>query len=299
MVETPKTLMAVPNLSEGRDSDLVARVAAAARREDVRQLDLSSDADHNRSVLTLMGPPRPLVAAGIELAEMAKQHLDLRRHRGVHPRLGALDVLPFVYLQQDDRNDAIDAARSCARAIAERCDLPVLLYGDASASRRSLPELRRGGSRGLASRLRGGQLQPDFGPSAPHRSAGVVCVGARPPLIAFNLWLDADLGTARRIAASIRESTPGGLPGIRALGLALESHHLSQVSVNVIDHRATTLPVLVARVRAEAARLGGRVERSELIGLCPRSALDGASAEELLLHTLEARQIIESHLEAD
>ncbi len=298
--DSSPTLLAVPNLSEGTDPRLVEACAARARAAGARQLDLSSDLDHNRSVLTLAGTPETLVRGTVELAAAAVEYLELRTHRGVHPRLGVLDVLPFVYLDPEARTEAVSAAHRSGESIARRCALPVFFYDDASDlagdCRRTLPDLRRVGLESLTEDLSTGALEPDCGPTTPHPSAGVVCVGARPPLIAFNLWLDGALSTARSIAASIRESADGGLPGVRALGLRLASFNLSQVSVNVIDHTATSLPELVERVRGEAAARGARVTRSELIGLTPRAALAGAGAEELMLPALDKRQIIESHL---
>ena len=304
MNERGTTLLAVPNISEGRILSLVETCARRAQMPGVRQLDLSSDADHNRSVLTLAGRPSALIDATVELAAATTELLTLDSHDGVHPRLGVLDVLPFVYLEPCDLVAARDAARRCAAAIADRLDLPVLLYDDASSPRRSLPELRRGGLRALAQRIQSGAIEPDFGPRVAHPSAGFVCVGARPPLVAFNLWLEpstdsgqgTDLRVARQIAAAIRETSPSGLPGVRALGLRLPSQRVSQVSINLVDHVATSLPTLVRRVCGEAEARGARVSRSELIGLCPRGALDGAAADELLLPALDEHQIIESHL---
>jgi glutamate formiminotransferase len=240
-----------------------------------------------------------LIEAACRLCLRALEEIDLRTHRGAHPRLGAVDVVPFVPLLGTPMALAVETARAAGAAIAERCGLPVMLYEAAASdpTRLDLARHRRGGLAALASRMASGEWPPDFGPSTPHPTAGVVCVGARMPLVAFNLVLDtAEVETAREIARRIRMATPGGLPGVKAIGLYLESRRCVQVSVNLVDCQRTTLGALVRRVRDEAHDLGARVSTTELVGLAPLGAVLDAAAAELLLPGLEESQILESRL---
>jgi glutamate formiminotransferase len=292
-------LECVPNVSEGRDEERLERLETAARVAGVRLLDRSSDRDHHRAVLTWIGETTALVEAAVGLCRAAVAEIDLRSHRGVHPRVGAVDVVPFVPLLGAPMSVAVAAARAAGAAIAARCGVPVLLYGEAAsdADRRELAHHRRGGLDGLASRMATGEWPPDFGPPQPHPSAGVVCVGARTPLVAFNLLLDtAEVAIAREIARRIRAATTGGLPGVRAIGLYLESRRRAQVSVNVVDCERTTLRALVQRVRDEARSLGAGVAATELVGLAPLAAVLDAAASELALPRLLERQILERRL---
>jgi glutamate formiminotransferase / 5-formyltetrahydrofolate cyclo-ligase len=263
------TLLAVPNCSEGRDSGTVASIAIAF---DARLLDVHSDPDHHRSVFTLAGEPGRLAASISGGVRKAIEAIDLRNHAGAHPRIGAVDVAPIVYLREDDRGAACAEALVLADMLGDELALPVFLYG-ALGGGRTRAQLRRGGTSELARRIAAGELRPDFGPRAAlHPSAGAVLVSARPPLVAFNVELapPATLDDARSVAAMIRESGVDGLPGVRAIGLWLAHRNVAQVSTNVEDHRKTRLAELIAAIRRHA-----RVAEAELVGLAPRSAFEG------------------------
>ncbi len=267
------TLLAVPNVSEGRDATTVDRLGAAFARG-VTLLDRHTDADHDRSVFTLGGWPGPLLDALVCGAEEAIESIDMTAYAGVHPAIGALDVCPVVWLDPADRI----AARAEALAVAEQIGglgVPVFLYGEL-ATRPEYAErayFRNGGLAELVLRMEGGELRPDHGPALPHPTAGATLVTARPPLAAFNVELEGgDRDAARAVAAELREAG-GGLPGVRAIGLPLSGGR-AQVSTNVHDPLQVPLGVVVERVRALAAPLGARPVEAELIGLIPQGALD-------------------------
>ncbi|MGB1711883.1 MAG: glutamate formiminotransferase [Miltoncostaeaceae bacterium] len=289
-------LIAVPNCSEGRDPDRIADLVASTRVPGVRVLDVHSDADHNRTVITLAGDGAALVDAGVALAVRCRDLIDLRHHDGAHPFVGALDVLPFVALQPLAMSRAVAAACTAAARIGAEADLPCLLYGAAAGAGRERPaRLRAAGLGALDRAMRAGEVQRDAGPPVPHPSAGVVLVGARGPLIAWNVWLPgASLDDARAIAAAVREGGDGGgLQAVRALGLLCLRTGLAQVSMNVEDYRRTPLLAVVERVRRGAAARGLVAGDSELVGLVPRAALAGASPGELGLPRLLPGQVIE------
>jgi len=266
-------LLAVPNVSEGRDPKTIAAIAEAFGPG---RLDLHSDPDHDRSVITLAGRPGELTPAVVAGARAAVARIDLRAHRGVHPRVGAIDVAPIVYLQPQDRGAACAEALVLGDRLGEELDLPVFLYGELTSNARTRADLRRGGPQRLAERMRAGELVPDFGPAHLHPTAGAVLVAARPPLVAFNLELasPATLEDAKQIAAQIRASGPEGLPSVRAIGLWLEHRGVAQVSVNVEDYRATSLAQVVAAVARHATP-----QRAELVGLAPAEAFAGFPQE--------------------
>lgn len=280
-------LLAVPNLSEGRDE---RRIGALVRAVGETLLDRHSDASHHRTVLTLAGSAERLREAALRLFRTALDELDLRRHRGEHPRVGALDVLPVVPLAGAEMADAAALARRLAEEIAETPagGIPVFLYGAAGGRGAALPDIRRGGAAGLAARMAEGRIRPDFGPPRLHPAAGAVAVGARLPLIAFNVNLDTDrVETARRLAARIRESARGGLPAVRAIGVRRrageEGRQQAQVSLNLLDFRRTSLRDAFERVRREAADAGAPVADSEIVGLPPEAALWPGAAADLRL----------------
>jgi glutamate formiminotransferase len=282
----PFFLEAVPNLSEGRRPEVVARLAAAASSgPGVRLLDLSSDPDHHRSVLTLAGEPEGLHQGLLALYEAALAEIDLTRHQGVHPRIGAVDVAPFVPLGDTPMEAAVAAANRLAPAVARRFGLPVYLYERAARrpERTFLADIRRGGFEGLAARLADPAWAPDFGPARPHPTAGATVIGARFFLIAFNAVLATpDVAIARAIAAQVRESG-GGLPAVRAMGVHLASRGLAQVSMNLVDYRRTPILAALRRVEEEAAARGTGVIETEVIGLIPEAAVRGVSAADLRL----------------
>jgi glutamate formiminotransferase / 5-formyltetrahydrofolate cyclo-ligase len=265
------TLLAVPNVSEGRDPAALRAIGEAFAAGGARMLDLHADPDHHRAVFTLAGAPGQLAPAVLAGAREALARIDVSAHDGVHPRVGALDVAPVVHLDGDARGAACAEALVLGDLLGRELDLPVLLYG-ALAGGRTRAELRRGGPDALGARLRGGELHPDFGPTERHPTGGVALVAARTPLVAFNLELapPASVDDASRIAARIREGGPEGLPGVRALGLELAERGIAQVSTNVEDPRVTPLAAVVEAVRAHAT-----VAAAELVGLAPAAAFDG------------------------
>ena len=293
------TIECVPNVSEGRRAEVVAalsRVVAATRG--VRLLDASADTAHNRSVYTCVGDPEGLETAVLELGAAAVSAIDLRSHVGVHPRIGVLDVVPFVPLEGVTMETCVALARRVGASLGERLGIPVFLYEAAATSdaRRRLEDIRRGGLAGLTARMLGPAWAPDFGPRVPHPSAGACAVGARPILIAFNVDLaTTDLAIAKRIAARVRESG-GGLPAVKAMGVALADRGLVQVSMNLTDFARTSMAEAFGVVEREAARYGVRVEESELVGLVPRAAMAGTSAAALRLRAFSDDRIIENRL---
>jgi glutamate formiminotransferase / 5-formyltetrahydrofolate cyclo-ligase len=265
-------LLAVPNVSEGRDAVTVAEIADAFAAGGAQLLDIHSDPDHNRSVVTLSGEPGVLSHALLAGAREAIERIDLTRHTGLHPHVGALDVAPVVHLDQATRGAACAEALVAADLVASELDVPVFLYG-ALAGGRTRAELRRGGPRELTRRMRAGELRPDFGPPEPHPTAGATLVAARPPLIAFNVELapPATKADAMGIAAGLREGGPAGLPAVRAIGLELASRDgRSQVSLNIEDHERVSLADVVQAIGRHAT-----IAEAELVGLAPAAAFDG------------------------
>jgi glutamate formiminotransferase / 5-formyltetrahydrofolate cyclo-ligase len=265
---TATRLLSVPNVSEGCDSGAIDAIAQALGPG---LLDVHADPDHHRSVYTVVGQTGEMAATVLGGAREAVRRIDISRHQGVHPRVGAIDVAPIVYLEEADQGAAGAEALVLADLLGEELELPVFLYGTL-AQGRTRAEIRRGGPQALARRIEAGELSPDFGPPRLHPTAGAVMVAARPPLIAFNLELapPATLEDAKAIAARIREGGADGLPSVRALGLWLEQRSVAQVSTNVEDYRATPLAALLAAVARHAVPA-----RAELIGLAPKAAFDG------------------------
>jgi glutamate formiminotransferase len=273
----------VPNFSEGRDQGVVRKLRhAVVAVEGVKLLDAQSDPDHNRTVLTFAGPLPQVCSAAMRVAREAVGLIDMRPHVGVHPRMGAVDVVPFVPLEGTSLESCADAARQVARYIGEELGVPAFLYGAAAAPHRPqrLSQIRGAGHDSIEA-LGASLRAPDFGPAAPHPSAGAVAVGARPPLIAFNVMLDSfDTGHAERIARGVRESS-GGLRGVQALAFALPSRGQVQVSMNLLNFEVTGVATVLARVRQLAARDGVALAACELVGLVPEAALAGLETETL------------------
>jgi glutamate formiminotransferase len=287
-------LESVPNFSEGRDAKTIEalRTTLAAH---ARVLDVHSDADHNRSVFTLVGDDEELVEALVAGIACARDRIDLRSHDGAHPRIGATDVVPFVGLQWSDRDRASAAARRLAQRVGTELKLPVFLYGELAPGR-GPAFFRRGGPDGLQRRIDAGELRPDFGPARLDQRAGGVIIGARRPLIAFNVNLrTTDVDVAHAIAASVREKD-GGFAGVRALGLALPRAGHAQVSMNVEDYEAAALHEIVERVTAEAAAHGVEVSGSELVGLMPAAAAATAAGAMLRIDGFDASRLLELRL---
>ena len=287
-------LEAVPNFSEGRDAAVIKAIGRALA-ENAKLLDIHTDADHNRTVFTLVGGDRELVDALVAGIAVARNRIDLRKHEGVHPRIGAADVVPIVPIRPEDMERARAAALDLARRIGAEVGLPVCLYGEVGAGR-GPAFFRRGGTEELQRRIDAGEFVPDFGPSRLDPAAGGVIVGARRPLIAFNVNLvGANVEAAREIAAVVRERD-GGFPGVRALGLDLPSAGQAQVSMNVEDWEASALHEIVAAIEREAAARGVEVAGAELVGLMPAGAAAAAAGAILRIDGFDASRLLELRL---
>jgi glutamate formiminotransferase len=286
-------LESVPNFSEGRDQVTIDALGAALRgRAEV--LDIHADADHNRSVFTLVGEEDDLIEALLAGIACARERIDLTRHEGAHPRIGAADVVPIVPIQPEDMPRAREAARELARRVGEELELPVFLYGELSPGR-GPAFFRGGGPAELQRRIDAGELEPDYGPARLDASAGGVIVGARRPLIAFNVNLNGELQTAKAIAESVREAG-GGFPGVRALGLDLPRAGIVQVSMNVEDWEAAALHEIVARIEEEAKSMSAVVVGSELVGLMPAGAAAAAAGAMLRIDGFDSSRVLELRL---
>jgi glutamate formiminotransferase len=287
---------AIPNFSEGRDGAKISRIADAVRAvSGVRVLGLHSDPDHNRSVLTFAGEEDTVLSGAIALARACASELDLATQTGEHPRMGVLDVLPFVPLEGATMEDAVRLARRAAEILGS-LGFPVFLYGAAATAPhcRELPVLRRAGYEGVATRLEDPQWRPDYGPPALDPRRGAVAVGARPFLVAFNAFLDTDdVNVARAVAGRVRESG-GGLRAVRALGFAVGGK--AQVSMNLVDLEQTPIPVALEAVRSSAAELGVSVESTELVGLAPLASILETARYYLGLRELGPEQVLETRL---
>jgi len=290
----------IPNISEGRNSAVVDACADAVRRvPGVRLLDISSDASHHRSVLTFAGDREPVKEAVLALFAAAVPAIDLRVHKGEHPRLGAVDVVPFVPIEGVTMADCVALAKEVGREVAGRFAVPVYLYEEASANpaRKNLEDIRRGEFEGLAGKMARDGWSPDFGPAAPHASAGASVIGARMPLIAYNINLATDrLDVAKKIAAAIRHSS-GGYRFVKAMGVRLDDRGgLAQVSMNLTNYEKTPIFRVFETVKREAARYGVAVLESEIVGLVPSAALVGAAEYYLQLERFTSDQVLENKI---
>jgi glutamate formiminotransferase len=293
----PLPLEAVPNFSEGRDAEVVKAIGRTIA-EHAELLDVHVDVDHNRSVFTLVGEDGEIVAALVAAVDCARTRIDLRRHRGVHPRIGAADVVPVVPVRPEDASRARDTALTVAQRIGGELGLPVFLYADVGHGR-GPAFFRRGGPAELQRRIDAGDLAPDFGPRQLDPAAGGVIVGARRPLIAFNVNLvGASAATAQEIACVVRERD-GGFPGVRALGLDLPSAGMAQVSMNVEDWEAAALHEIVATIEQEAAARGLEVAGAELVGLMPAGAAAAAAGAVLRIDGFDSSRLLELRLLAE
>ena len=289
----------VPNVSEGRRLDVIEKMTAALKAvPGLRVLDVQSDASHHRSVFTLAGDAAALGAGIPVLFERAVADIDLRNHKGEHPRLGAVDVVPFIPIDGVTMDDCVKLAKTVAADVASRFKLPIYLYEDASANpaRKNLEDIRRGEFEGLAAKMSKPEWAPDFGPAAPHQSAGASVIGARMPLIAYNINLDTDrLEVAKKIASAIRMSS-GGLRYVKAMGLPLEDRGIVQVSMNLTNYEKTPLFRVFDLVKREAERYGVSVLESEIVGLVPAAALRQSVEYYLRLEGFSADQVLENKL---
>jgi glutamate formiminotransferase len=284
-------LEAVPNVSEGRDPSVIGAVGASFAGS-ARLLDVHSDGDHHRSVYTLVGDGEALVASLLAGVERACELVDLVLHDGVHPRVGAADVVPVVYLRERDAAAAAGAALALGARVGDELGLPVFLYGDIGYGRRPA-FFRRGGPDELGRRVAAGELRPEFGPPRLSARSGAVLVGARRPLVAYNLYLGTeDVSVARAVAAAVRESS-GGMPGVQAIGLFLPRAGRVQVSMNILDLERAPVHEVVAAVTRESAALGVDVVAGELVGLVPRRVLDDADAAGATLPGIDESHVLE------
>src|SRR5687768_2971827 len=289
----------VPNVSEGRRPEVVDAIVAAIRAvPGVRLLDRSSDASHNRSVLTMAGEPAAVKAAVLALFDVALRSIDLRTHRGEHPRMGAVDVVPFIPIDGVTMAECVTLARETAADVAQRFTVPVFLYEAAASTpaRTNLEDIRRGEFEGLVAKMAAAEWAPDFGSAAPHPTAGATAIGARMPLIAYNINLATDrLEVAKQIAAAIRHSS-GGFRYVKAMGIALEERGIVQVSINLTNYEKTPIFRVFEAVSREASRYGVRVLESEIVGLVPSVALFGAAEYFLQIARFSPDQVLETRL---
>lgn len=284
----------VPNFSEGRDPEILKALRSAVEGSQAELLSFEADPDHHRAVMTIVGPPSAVVDAVFYAARVAVKRIDVSRRSGVHPRMGAIDVVPFVPLGETPMAVAVSSAETLGVRMADELGVPVYLYEHAArkASRRNLADVRRGQFEGLEARM--AHDPPDFGPHAPHPTAGAVAVGARHFLIAFNVFLDTqDLSRARSVAREIRESS-GGLSGVKALAMDTKpSRGWVQVSMNLVDYPTTSLPEVLDAVRQCAERWGTRVVETELVGMMPMVAVEDVMRHYLQLPGFSRKKILE------
>jgi glutamate formiminotransferase len=289
----------IPNISEGRRPEVIAAISEALRAvPGLRLLDVQSDSSHHRSVLTMAGDADAIKHAVLTLYERAVAEIDLRTHQGEHPRIGAVDVVPFVPIEGVTMDACVALAREVGREVASRFNLPVFLYEEAASlpARRNLEDIRRGEFEGLAEKLARADWKPDFGPQAPHPSAGASVVGARMPLIAYNINLATNrLDIAKKIASAIRMSS-GGYRFVKAMGIALDDRGIVQVSMNLTNFEKTPIFRVFETVKREAARYGVSVLESEIVGLVPAAALHQAAEFYLQLEGFKAEQVLENRL---
>jgi glutamate formiminotransferase len=289
----------VPNISEGRRADVVSAIVdAIGQVPGVRVLDFSSDASHNRSVITLAGEAAALKAGVVALFDAATKRIDLRSHSGEHPRMGAVDVVPFIPIEGVSMDECVTLAKETAAAVAKEFNVPIYFYEEAAShpARRNLEDIRRGEFEGLAAKMARPEWAPDLGPAAPHPSAGASVIGARMPLIAYNINLATDrLDVAKKIAAAIRHSS-GGFRYVKAMGIALEDRGIVQVSMNLTNYEKTPMFRVFEVVKREAARYGVNVLESEIVGLVPAAALVSTAEYLLQLERFDPKQVLETKL---
>tara|TARA_B100001123_G_C15339884_1_gene1034392 strand:- start:696 stop:1595 length:900 start_codon:yes stop_codon:yes gene_type:complete len=291
-------IQCVPNISEGRRPEIISGLVFNLRQiQGLRILDFSSDSAHHRSVITMVGEKTPLHSAIILLFENALTHLDLRSHQGEHPRIGAIDVVPFIPIKNSTMADCIELARTTAKEVAKKFNIPVYLYEEAATNltRKNLENIRRGGFETLSTKMREPEWMPDFGPSSPHPSVGATIIGARKPLIAYNVNLNTSrLEIAKNIAATIRHSN-GGLSYLKAIGVSLPERGIVQVSMNLTNYEETSLPLVFKTIQREATHYKIAVLESEIVGLIPEAALASSEPHLLGLKNFSKTQLLETH----
>jgi glutamate formiminotransferase len=293
-----KVIECVPNISEGRDADKIKAIAGVIERPGVKLLDLESDPNHNRSVITMAGEPQAVAEAAFDLAKAAVEKIDLNHQQGEHPRMGAVDVIPFVPISGMTMKECSELAEQVGQRIGTELNVPVYLYAESARvpQRRKLPTIREGEFEGFAEKIKDPAWKPDFGPSERHPTAGCVAVGARNFLVAFNIDLDtSDVKIASKIAKSIRESS-GSLINIQARGIYLEDKQQAQVSMNILDYQTTPIYRVFEIVKMEAARYGVGIIGSELIGLAPAQAFMDVVSYYLQLPGLSRDALVETRI---
>lgn len=293
-----KIIECVPNFSVGHDRTVIHRIVDSIKGSSVDVIDQSYDEDHNRLVVTYIGTPEKVLAAAYNSIETASKLIDINKQVGVHPFIGVVDVVPFIPLKDARMKDCVELAKNLGRQVAEKLNIPVYLYGEASRNEKfkHLNNIRHGGLEHLRQAIVTKDFKPDFGKPEVHPTAGAVAIGAREFLIAFNINLDTDdLKAAKEIAKKIREKD-GGLPGIRALGVPLNSKGMVQVTINVTHYRKTGLKALMDAVKKEAAARGISVLNSEIVGLVPKEATFPGMKESLMLEDFDEGKILETYL---
>lgn len=293
-----RLLECVPNISEGRDKDKIGRIADELKRhKGVKLLDCSSDKDHHRSVFTFIGEPEAVKDAAFSLALKAIDVIDMREHKGGHPRLGAVDVVPFVPIQGMEMHEAVQIAREFGKRLGEK-GIPVFFYEEAATrpGRKELPSIRKGDYEGLAEKLKNPEWKPDEGPGQFNPKSGATVVGARFPLVAYNVNLRTkDLSLAKAIAKKVRFKD-GGFPHVRAMGVDLREKGMVQVSMNLTHYRLTNIPKVYECIKEEASKKGVEIEGSEIVGLIPLGALEGVAQYYLKCQSFSVRQVIEQQI---
>lgn len=294
-----KIIECVPNFSEGRDLQKIDQIVAPFRaKEGVKLLDYSNDEDHNRLVVTVVGEPEPLKAAVIEAVGVAVRLIDLNKHSGQHPRMGAVDVIPFIPIKNATMEECIELSKEVGAAVAEQYALPVFLYEKSASAphRENLAAIRKGEFKGMAEKIHQPEWHPDFGPADRHATAGTVAIGARMPLVAFNINLSTNsMEIATKIAKNIRYIN-GGLRFVKAMGVELTERGIVQVSINMTDYTRTALYRAFELVRIEARRYGVSIVGSEIIGLVPMEALIDTASYYLGLENFSMQQVLESRI---
>lgn len=290
----------IPNISEGRNQEVIeACVDQIRTTAGCTLLNYSSDPNHNRTVITYIGDAKGVEEASVKLAKKAVELIDLTRHTGEHPRMGCVDVMPFVPIKDATNEECIELSKTVGRRIAEEADLPVFLYEMSAQkpARKNLATIRKGQFEGMPEKVKDPEWEPDFGGARIHPTGGVVAVGARPPLVAYNLNLNtSDVQIAKNIAKIIREKD-GGLANVKAMGFMLEDRNIAQVSINMTDYRVTPLYRVTELVKAEAKRYGVKVIGSEVIGLCPMKALIDSAEYYLQIEDFDFEgQVLENYI---
>lgn len=292
-------IQCIPNFSEGRNLEKIETIVNSFRgKQGVKLLAYQSDSDHNRTVVTVVGEPDPLKTALMEALGSAIDGIDMRMHKGQHPRMGAVDVIPFIPVKKISMKEAVDISRKVAEEISEKYNLPVFLYEESAGrpERRNLSDIRKGQFEAMADKIKQPEWRPDFGPAKIHPTAGVTAVGARMPLVAFNVNLHTDrLAIANDIAKKVRHSS-GGLRYCKAMGVALKEKNMVQVSMNMTDYTKTALYRSFELIKTEAARYGVTVAGSEIVGLVPMEALIDTAVYYLGMENFSMEQVLETRI---